>query len=133
MYRTLKHEVLDEIAHNIKEQQKRFDSFRYDYNNHRPHEALNQNPPAKVYTKSQRPYIEHPKEPEYDSSFKVRIVQSNGTAKIKGKRYFVSETLQGKPIGIKEVADGFFNINYGFYCLGTINLKKCKRCTRSKM
>lgn len=124
MHRTLKHEILDKIANNIKEQQQRFDSFRYDYNNHRPHEALDQNPPAKIYTKSRRTYIEHPKEPEYDSSFKVRIIQSNGTVKIKGNRYFISETLHGKPVGIKEVADGIFDINYGFYRLGMINLKE---------
>ena len=127
MHRTLKFESLDKIAQDLKEQQKRFDLFRYEYNNHRPHEALDQNPPAKVYTKSKRTYIEHPKEPEYDSSFKVRIIQSNGTIKIKGRRYYVSETLHGKPVGIKKIADGLFNINYGFYHLGSINVKKDPR------
>ena len=47
MHRTLKNEALDNVAKNINEQQKCFDLFRFEYNNHRPHEALGQQPPAK--------------------------------------------------------------------------------------
>ena len=57
MHRTLKADALDPIAINMKEQQKQFDLFRFDYNNHRPHEALDQQPPVSYYNKSNKPYV----------------------------------------------------------------------------
>ena len=46
-------------------QQERFDHFVDIYNRERPHEALNQQPPATVYQPSGRRYPDQPPQPEY--------------------------------------------------------------------
>jgi transposase InsO family protein len=126
MHRTLKAESLDPIAASIKEQQMQFDLFRHDYNNHRPHEALDQQPPAKYYIKSSRPFIEKPAEPEYDYSYMVRRVRHNGEIKLHGNMYYLTALLSGQPVGLKEVDDGIVTLYYSFYPLGYINLRKNK-------
>lgn len=126
MHRTLKAEALDPIERTMKKQQEQFNIFRTDYNNYRPHESLNQQPPARYYQNSARPYVERPAEPEYDYSHIVRRVRSNGEIKLDGNMYYLTELLQGQPIGLKEVDDGLFAINYSFYPIGYINLRKNK-------
>lgn len=126
MHRTLKAEALDPIAMNMKEQQKQFDLFRIDYNNCRPHEALDQQPPVKYYTKSTKSYVEKPVEPEYDYSYIVRRVRSSGDIKFHNKAYFITELLAGQFIGLKIVDNDFVSIYYSFYPLGVIDLKKNK-------
>ena len=66
MHRTLKLEALDEIVLNMKDQQRRFDLFQYDYNHDRPHESLNNEPPIHYYKKSFRPYVEKSPAVEYE-------------------------------------------------------------------
>lgn len=126
MHRTLKFEVLDQTAGNMKEQQKRFDWFRYEYNNCRPHEALEQNPPVKYYARATRVYVENPPEPEYDNSYIIRQVRSSGDIRFHSKSYFITELLSGKHIGLKVLDDGIITLYYSFYPLGFIDLKKDK-------
>jgi len=47
MHRTLKAETTRPPAGNRVGQQRKFDAFRYTYNHERPHEALDQQPPAR--------------------------------------------------------------------------------------
>jgi len=56
MHRTLREDTSQPPAANACEQQARFDRFRHDYNDVRPHEALGQVPPASCYRPSPRPY-----------------------------------------------------------------------------
>lgn len=126
MHRTLKAEAVDSKTPNIKEQQKRFDWFRFDYNHYRPHESLNQKPPAEYYQKSDRKYIEKPVLPDYDPGFIVRRVCSGGDIKLYGHRYYLTELLFGQDVGLKETADGQLTIYYSFLPLGTIDLRKNK-------
>ena len=126
MHRTLKEEAIATKAPNMKEQQKSFDLFSFDYNNHRPHEALGQQPPASRYKKSTRMYIEKPVSPEYDFSYIVRHVRSSGDIKLNGRSYFLTELLSGHPVGLKETADGQWAIYYSFYQIGTLDLRKNK-------
>jgi len=126
MHRTLKEEAIDSNTLNMKEQQKRFDWFRLDYNHYRPHESLNQKPPADYYQKSDRAYIEKPVMPEYDYSFIVRRICSGGDIKLYGHRYYLTELLFGQDVGLKETADGQLTIYYSFLPIGTIDLRKNK-------
>lgn len=56
MHRTLKQETASPPAANWRAQQRAFDRFRREYNEERPHEALDMQTPAAVYTPSQRAY-----------------------------------------------------------------------------
>lgn len=126
MHRTLKEEALDPASRNMKEQQKRFDWFRIDYNNYRPHEALQQNVPSNYYQRSIRPYVEKPVMPDYDLDYAVRYVRHSGEIKFKGDIYYLTQLLTGQPVGIKEVADGQLTIYYSFQPIGTLDLRKNK-------
>ena len=126
MHRTLKKDALDPAARNLKEQQKAFDVFRYDYNDIRPHESLNDQTPKDYYKKSDRPYVERPHPPEYDFDYIVRQVRHNGEIKLKGQVFYITELLSGYPVGLKQIADDHWSIQFGFYALGTIDLRKNK-------
>jgi len=126
MHRTLKAEAIGSKALNIKEQQKRFDWFCFDYNHNRPHESLNQEPPVKHYQKSNRTYVEKLIRPEYHHGFIVRRVCSGGDIKLYGRRYYLTELLFGQDVGLKETADGQLTIYYSFQPIGTIDLRKNK-------
>ena len=126
MHRTLKSDVLDIIGHNLKEQQKQFDIFRYDFNNNRPHESLNDQTPNEYYVKSNRPYVEHPHPPEYGFDYTVRQVRQSGEIKFCGQMFYVTELLAGLPVSLKEIADGIWQLQFSFYVLGSVDLRKNK-------
>ena len=126
MHRTLKYETLDTKTKNIKEQQQRFDFFQMDYNNDRPHEALNQNTPSDYYQKSRRPYVEKPKKPIYDYDFSVRQVRNNGEIRFKGQMYFLTNLLDDQPVGLKQTNEDSWDIYYSFFPIATLNLRKNK-------
>ena len=56
LHRTLKAETASPPRANRRRQRRAFDHFRHSYNNERPHEALGQRPPVRLYTPSFRPY-----------------------------------------------------------------------------
>ena len=126
MHRTLKNDVLDSIAGNLKEQQKAFDIFRHDFNHNRPHESLNDQTPNEFYKKSNRPYIDHPNMPEYGYDYTVRHVKHGGEIKFKGRMFYVTGLLAKQPVGLKEIADGIWQLQYSFYVLGSVDLRKNK-------
>lgn len=126
MHRTLKDEALDPIALNMKEQQKSFDWFRYDYNHYRPHEALGQQTPIKFYKRSSRPYVKKIQPPHYDIDFSVRKIKRSGELRFNGAAYHLSQLIAKQPVGLKEIADGIWQIYYYHYKLAILNLRKNK-------
>ena len=70
----------------------------------RPHEALGQVPPARLYTASPRPFPARLEEPCYDATHQVRRVRDNGEIKWRGELVFVSAALRHEPVGLAEGA-----------------------------
>ena len=126
LHRTLKNDALNPVARNLKEQQKAFDLYRHEYNHDRPHESLNDLTPGEIYEKSNRPFVEHPHHPAYDPDFLVRYVRLNGEIKGMGRMFFLTELLSGLPVGLKEIEDGLWQLQFSFYILGSIDLRKNK-------
>lgn len=126
MHRSLKNDILDEVAKNDKEQQNVFDRYRHDFNNNRPHEALKDQTPSDYYQKSNRPYVEHPHPPGYGYDYIVRQVRHSGEIKFMGRMFFITELLKGQPVGLKEINDGLWQLQYGFYVMGYVDLIKNK-------
>jgi transposase InsO family protein len=56
MHRTLQMEATRPAGSNFLQQQAKFDAFPHEFNNERPHEALDMKCPADVYKPSTRPY-----------------------------------------------------------------------------
>ncbi len=102
----LKAETTRPPAANLRAQQRRFDQFRRDYNDARPHEALNQETPASRYVPSRRAFPAKLPRVEYPGHMEVRRVSSSGCIGWCNAQPFVSETLSGEWIALEEVADG---------------------------
>jgi hypothetical protein len=126
MHRTLKAETSRPPAATLVEQQARFDAFRHDFNQHRPHEALGQAPPASLWRPSPRPYPARIHEPWYDADHQVRRVRPTGEIKWRGELVFVSEALDGEPIGLRKTAAGDWLIRFCDVELGLISRKTNK-------
>jgi len=126
MHRTLKSDALNPVAGNLKEQQKVFDIFRHDYNTDRPHESLHDQTPSDYYKKSNRPCVERPHPPDYGHNYLVRQVRHCGEIKFMGRRFLITNLLAGQPVGLREIADGVWQLQFSFYALGSIDLRKNK-------
>lgn len=100
MHRTLKQETASPAAANRRAQQKAFDRFRQEYNQVRPHEALEMQTPAACYQASSREYPARLWEPDYGSALRVRRVQQHGEFYWKHQPVFLSEVLWNERIGL---------------------------------
>jgi len=126
MHGTLKADTAKPPAETLAAQQRRFDRFRQEYNEVRPHEALGQETPASRYRPSPRPYPERIEEPVYDAEHAVRRVRSNGEIRWGGELIFVSETLVGEPVGIAETDSGDWIVRFADYPVGMIDRRTRK-------
>lgn len=105
-HRTLKAQTTRPPSYGLEAQDARFDAFRQEYNEERPHEALGQVPPCQCYQRSEREYAGSVPEPEYPGHWEVRSVHSRGEIKWRGGEHFLSRALTGERVGLFEVEDG---------------------------
>jgi len=109
-HRTLKQHTANPPAANRRAQQRAFESFCLEYNEERPHQALDQQVPASVYYASDRPYPSELPEIEYPSSYRRRKVGKRGEFYWRGARIFVSEVLHGEILGLEAIDDGVYRV-----------------------
>lgn len=126
MHRVLKAETARPPAADNRAQQQRFDRFRREYNEQRPHEALEQRTPADLYTPSAREYPDRLPEPQYPGHFEVRSVRSDGSIKWRGCYVFVSEVLCRDRVGLEEFDDGLWALYLGPVLLARFDEKDGK-------
>ena len=122
MHRTLKEATAKPPRANLNLQQKAFDDFRIEYNEHRPHEALGQKPPATLYVPSSVDYPERlPPQRGYPMEWRTRSVREAGQIKWKGRNVMISKALWGQEIGLKPIADGLWKIYFEDLELGELD------------
>jgi transposase InsO family protein/transposase-like protein len=121
MHLTLKEEATKPPKSDMEEQQKAFDLFREEFNTERPHEALGQKVPASIYTPSGRVFPKKVPKVEYESFMTVRQVRSNGCIKWKGGFVYVSEALAGEPVGLKQIDESEWEMQFSFHKLGILD------------
>jgi len=126
MHRTLKAETTRPPAANHRRQQERFDAFRREYNEERPHAALGGKTPASLWTPSERQMPLRTPPWDYPGHHLVRKVNSHGSISFQHRTLFVSRTLCGEWIGMEEVADGLWSLYYREYLLGRLDEQKRK-------
>jgi hypothetical protein len=95
--------------------------MRCEFNTERPHEALGQQPPARVYVASPRPYPARLEQPSYDATHQVRRVRHNGHIKWQGDLVFVSTAMRGETIGLAETERGDWTVRFMHVELGRID------------
>jgi transposase InsO family protein len=118
MHRTLKKETTIPPEKNMKEQQLRFDKFKKEYNQKRPHEALGMKTPSELYTPSKRKMPSKLGLWDYPYHFKVRRVSRTGAIRWQNQRVPVTHTLVEEYIGFEEIDDGVYNVYYCDFLLG---------------
>jgi transposase InsO family protein len=118
MHRELKAETTRPPAATLRGQQRRFEAFRREFNEERPHESLGGVPPARVYRPSPRPLPQRTPMIEYPGHFEVRRVSRNGGIRWKSDWVNVSHVLSEEDVGLEEVADGIWNLYFGLLLLG---------------
>lgn len=126
MHRTLKQETATPPAANRRRQQERFDQFRQEYNEQRPHEALGQVPPATVYQTSPRSFPERLREPEYAGEWESRLVSPGGQFRWKGELVFAGHALTGERVGLEPLEDGNWRVWFSFYQVGVLESERGK-------
>jgi putative transposase len=118
---TLQQDTATPPAATPRQQQGRFDRMRREFNTERPHEALGQQPPARVYVASSRPYPERLEDPWYDATHQVRRVKETGQIRWRGDMIFVSEAVRGELIGLAETEQGDWTARFMHLELGRID------------
>jgi putative transposase len=124
MHRTLKQEATIPPASSLNGQQKKFDSFRKEFNEDRPHEGIDMKRPAELYQPSQRQMPKKVGVYDYPGHFLVRRVSRAGTIRVFHRQIFVSNTLREDYVGLEEVADGVFDLYFCFYQIGRYDLRE---------
>ncbi|MGH2362083.1 MAG: integrase core domain-containing protein, partial [bacterium] len=121
MHRTLKAEATRPPSGNLQAQQTRFNRFRAEYNDERPHEALDQETPASVYRASRRELPRTLAPLEYPGHFEVRLVSRNSGIRWNRHWVCVTHTLAGEYVGLEEVDNGIWDVYFGPLKLGRMD------------
>lgn len=124
MHLTLKKEATRPPGSNSLQQQAKFDRFVQEYNDERPHEALDMKCPAELYAPAPRQYQGLP-ELVYPFHDRDILVTACGRICMHRKRVNLSTVLAGQTVGIKEVDDGIWLVSFMHYDLGYIDLEQC--------
>ena len=123
MHRTLKKEATRPAGLNSLQQQAKFDAFIDEFNNERPHEALDMKCPNEIYLPSQRPYNGLP-----DLSYPFHDLTANvtycGRVCLHRKKINISSVFAGQSVGLKEVDDNVWLVSFMDYDLGYIDLEE---------
>lgn len=123
MHRSLL-EACEPPALDLCRQQLAFDRWRREYNDERPHEALQQTPPARHYTASPRAMPAAPQSPTYEPDHKIRWVDaSSGVISFDGQVIYVSKLLAGEPVSLEQTGESVWRVSYGPVRLGQLDTR----------
>jgi putative transposase len=102
-------------------QQLAADRWRRQFNEVRPHEALGMKTPAALYVRSKRRY-RGIQPPEYPKTHLVRRVSGKGCVKYAGKAIFISESIVGFDVGVRNAPRNRLSIRFYDLDLGSFDL-----------
>ena len=125
MHRTLGEETAHPPRKNGQEQQLAFDRFRAEYNDVRPHEALEQKTPSSRYSPSSRAMPSSLKSPEYPDEMKVRRLDAQGRLAFRkdDSKTTLTKLLAHEPVGLLQTGEDRFDIFYGSTLLAHVTLQ----------
>jgi transposase InsO family protein len=122
MHLTLKRATTRPAANNIFQQQERFDRFKREYNEERPHEALEMKTPASVWQKPNRKMPTELPEPSYQNEDLVRYVTNYGQVALrKGRHFTLSSAFIDQPVALTEVDENLWRVKFMNYELGFVD------------
>jgi len=122
MHEELKAEATRPPAYSLGPQQRKFNAFRRDYNEERPHQALGQRRPREFYRPSRRRLPVRIRPWKYPQGMVVKYVCRNGAVRWGfGKWVMVSTTLATRYVGLEEMAEGKWRVYFRDTLLGYLD------------
>jgi putative transposase len=121
MHRELKAFATRPPEASFQAQQKRFDAFMQMYNVERPHEAIDQQRPAKLFNGFARPFPRRTPKPEYPSQMEKRKVSELGYIKWRDHRIFISSTLAGHTIALDAEHGPLWQVHFYGFTIGKLD------------
>lgn len=123
MHRTMKAECCKPPSKNRRAQQLRIDRWRKEFNQVRPHEALDQRVPAEVYQASSNRMDEQIKPDLYGPGTRTKRVSQSGHISLEGYSCHVGDAFAGAEVSIEEIkTTGIVNIQYANVKLGSFEI-----------
>lgn len=119
MHRDLKAEATKPPSANMAAQRKRFERWRKEYNNERPHEALDMLRPAEIYRPSVRRLGEKDKM-RYPEGYQIKRVSASGHITYEGSNFYMSEIYSGSRVGLYENEAGITELHFANLHLGNL-------------
>lgn len=98
------------VTASVREEQKRLNRWRNEFNQERPHEALGFQTPSSCYHTSPRPMPHRLPQIEYRTGVQVRTVDKTGKIGWKGRDLFLTEALRRQPLGFEAIDDGIWKV-----------------------
>jgi len=127
MHKDLKAASARPPAWSLGRQQQKFEAFRHEHNEVRPHQSLYGHTPQELYYRSARVYDGTIQPYEYPPGFEVKYVCRNGAIRWGAHRWVtVSSTLIEKYIGLERIAEGKWRVYYRNYLLGYLDEKEMR-------
>ena len=125
MHLTLKKEATKPAAANVLQPQARFDAFLEQYNQQRPHQALDMKVPADLYVRSDRRYrgLEELTYPFHDGTF---TVTQCGRICFKARKVNLSHVFAGQNVGVTQVGERVWLVTFMRYDLGYFDDETCR-------
>jgi transposase InsO family protein len=121
MHRVLKAETTQPPAPSLRAQRVRTQKWRREYNEQRPHEALDYQRPEVVYRVSRQKLPKKELELSYPRQWKSRWVKSSGEICLEGRRWFVGEAFAGQRVGLEKVGVGVRRVHFANMLLGEMH------------
>jgi putative transposase len=121
MHKTLKAEATKPPAANRRAQQRKFNTFRREFNEVRPHEALDMHTPSQLHQISPRQMPNKLLPMEYPDRFEVRYVSANGGMRWHKQWINVSSALVGEYVGLEAIDDGIWDLYFGIKKIGRLH------------
>jgi len=121
MHKTLKGEAIRPPRATLAAQQRKFNRFRHEYNEERPHQTLGGRTPASLYRPSPWTYTGGLPPIEYPGHFIVKRVTNAGTIRFKKRLLFLANALKQHQVGLEEVDDGIWSLHFCHVLLGRID------------
>ena len=125
MHRTLKQETAKPAAFNFLQQQEKFDRFKEVYNFERPHQGIGNQYPADLYTPSTKIYTGLP-DVDYPFADKISTITNCGRICINSKKINVSTVFAGQDVGITQVEDKIWLVQFMHYDIGYFDEDSCR-------
>jgi transposase InsO family protein len=121
MHRVFKKETTQLITATRQGQQHRTTGWVKDYNQFRPHQALDQDVPKNWYRQSPRRLPRRKPVLHYPAHWEQRQVRSNGQIKWQGRKRFVGEAFVRQRIGLKPIKPAVRAVYFGTLLIGHLH------------